>query len=78
MIDDNNFGDWLKLRRRDLDLTQKQLGHQLGCSTAMIRKIEANKRRPSKELAALLASRMGLHAEQESNFIPLRPFRSEL
>lgn len=50
-----SFGDWLKHRRKMLDLTQKELARQVGCAVVTIRKIETDERRPSRELAEILA-----------------------
>jgi transcriptional regulator with XRE-family HTH domain len=49
------FGRWLKQRRKELDLTQKELARNVGCSTVTIEKIEAGQRRPSRQIAELLA-----------------------
>lgn len=48
-----SFGEWLKKRRKQLDLTQAQLGRAVGCSAAAVRKIEAGERRPSRQLAEI-------------------------
>ncbi|HVO42816.1 MAG TPA: helix-turn-helix domain-containing protein [Aggregatilineales bacterium] len=50
-----SFGEWLKRRREQLRLTQRALGVTVHCSVAMIKKIEADERDPSPELARLLA-----------------------
>jgi predicted ATPase/transcriptional regulator with XRE-family HTH domain len=50
-----SFGYWVRRRRKALDLTQAELGRHAGASEAMIRKIEADERRPSRELAERLA-----------------------
>jgi transcriptional regulator with XRE-family HTH domain len=50
-----SFGLWLKERRRLLDLTQTDLANGVGCSVVTIRKIEADERRPSRQIAELLA-----------------------
>ena len=55
MDDIISFGRWLKLRRIALYLTQDDLGRLAGCSAIAIRKIEADERRPSPELAEKLA-----------------------
>jgi len=34
------FGEWLKLRRNELDLTQAELAQRAGCSVPTLRKIE--------------------------------------
>jgi predicted ATPase/transcriptional regulator with XRE-family HTH domain len=52
---ETSFGDWVKKRRKALDLTQNALANQVGCSTATIEKIEASLRRPSRQMAELLA-----------------------
>jgi len=49
------FGEWLKRRRQSLDLTQGELAARAGCSVFALRKIESGERRPSKQLAGLLA-----------------------
>ncbi len=51
-----SFGQWLQRRRQALHLTQQQLGSLASCSVAMIRKIESDERRPSADIARLLAS----------------------
>jgi transcriptional regulator with XRE-family HTH domain len=52
----STFGKWVRARRRQLDLTQAGLGKRAGCSEAAIRKIEADERKPSRQLAELLAA----------------------
>ncbi len=58
--DPRSFGRWLSQRRRDLDWTQADLGRRVGCTAAMVRKIEADERKPSLQLAELLATTLGL------------------
>ena len=50
-----SFGLWIKRRRKALDLTQDGLAALVGCSKDLIVKIEGDARRPSREIAALLA-----------------------
>ena len=50
----SSFGHWLKQRRSELDLSRQELAAQAGCTVETIRKIEHNKRRPSKQLAQRL------------------------
>ena len=64
-----SFGDWVRRRRRALDLTQAELGARVGASAAMIRKIEADERRPSRELAELLAAALGVPAAEREGFL---------
>ena len=64
-----SFGDWVRRRRRALDLTQADLGERVGASAAMIRKVEADERRPSRELAELLAVALGVPATEHNEFL---------
>ncbi len=63
------FGLWLKQRRRELDLTQDVLAEQAGCSTEMVRKIEAGSARPSRQLAELITARLGIPAAERPSFV---------
>jgi transcriptional regulator with XRE-family HTH domain len=49
-----SFGEWLRRRRKALGLTQAELADQAGCVTGTIRSIEADARRPSRQLAERL------------------------
>ena len=64
-----SFGEWVQRRRRTLRLTQQQLADHVGCSVVLIRKIEADSRRPSAQLAARLARFLELPAEQHPAFV---------
>ncbi|HXD11382.1 MAG TPA: helix-turn-helix domain-containing protein, partial [Anaerolineales bacterium] len=64
-----SFGDWLKRRRRSLDLTQAQLGKELGCSAAAIRKIEAEERRPSIQIAERISQIFHIPSTEQSSFV---------
>jgi len=50
-----SFGNWLRRRRHELDLTQAQFARQVGCSTVMLHKLETEERRPSQAMAERLA-----------------------
>jgi predicted ATPase/DNA-binding XRE family transcriptional regulator len=63
------FGEWLKIRRRSLDLTQAELAQRAGCSVHALRKIESGERRPSKQLAGLLANSLEIQPDQRTLFI---------
>ena len=54
------FGQRLRRRRRLLDLTQAELARRSGCSEITIRKIEADERMPSEQLAEALAAGLEL------------------
>ena len=64
-----SFGDWVRRRRRALDLTQAELGARVGASAAMIRKVEADERRPSRDLAELLAAALSVPAAEREDFL---------
>lgn len=71
-----SFGGWLKQQRRAQDLTQEELAQLAGCSVFALRKIESGERRPSKQLAALLAAALSIPQENRDTF--LRVARGEL
>lgn len=64
-----NFSYWLRRRRRLLDLTQAALGQRVGCTEAMIRKIESGERKPSRQLAELLAQALEIPVEERFSFV---------
>jgi predicted ATPase/transcriptional regulator with XRE-family HTH domain len=64
-----SFGEWLKLRRKALDLTQAELAQRAGCSVHALRKIESGERRPSKQLAGLLANSLEIPPEEHTTFV---------
>jgi len=64
-----SFGDWLRQRRRALDLTREELSRIVGCSVSGLRKIEAGDRRPSKQLAQLLAESLQIPPDQHTAFL---------
>lgn len=64
-----SFGDWLERRRKALDLTREEFARKVGCSVSGLRKVESDERRPSKQLAELLAGALEIPAEQRAAFI---------
>jgi predicted ATPase/transcriptional regulator with XRE-family HTH domain len=71
-----SLGAWIKRRRKALDLTQTELAARVSCSLELIQKIEADARRPSREMAARLADRLELAADERAPFIQVA--RAEL
>lgn len=65
----SSFGSWVRTRRRQLDLTQAELGKRASCSEATIRKIEADERKPSRQLAELLARALSIPANDTERFM---------
>jgi predicted ATPase/transcriptional regulator with XRE-family HTH domain len=70
------FSEWFKSRRKALDLTQSELAQRAGCSVSALRKIESGERRPSKQLASLLAKSLEIPSEDQKTFV--RVARGEL
>lgn len=66
---DYSFGTWVKRRRKALDLTQQELAKQIGCSPSLIFKIESDERRPSRQMAELLAEKLDIPADQRPLFL---------
>jgi len=76
-MDENfSFGYWVRRRRKALDLTQVALAGRVGCSESLLRKIEADARRPSRQLAMLLADALQLRERERDAF--LKTARREL
>ena len=65
----DSFGNWLRQRRKALDLTQIDLADQIGCSVVTIRKIEGDERRPSKQIAERLADVLAISLDERSEFV---------
>jgi predicted ATPase/DNA-binding XRE family transcriptional regulator len=63
------FHEWLKKRRKALDLTHDKLAYQVGCSPNTLRKLESGERRPSQQLAERLARHLGVAPEELPAFM---------
>jgi predicted ATPase/transcriptional regulator with XRE-family HTH domain len=66
---DYSFGTWIKRRRKALDITQQELAQKVGCSVSAVIKIEADERRPSRQIAELLAKHLEIPPDQTTTFI---------
>jgi predicted ATPase/transcriptional regulator with XRE-family HTH domain len=66
---DYSFGNWVRRRRKALDLTQQELADRVGCSVATIVKIESDERRPSRQVAELLGQHLQIPPEQQEQFL---------
>jgi transcriptional regulator with XRE-family HTH domain len=64
-----SFGPWLRQRRKALDLTREQLAERVGCAVVTITKIEAGERRPSHQIAELLAKHLNIPTNQRPTFV---------
>ena len=65
------FGQWLKQQRKLLDLTQAELAQRVGCALVTIQKVEEGTRRPSKQVAALLADHLAIAPQDRERFLRL-------
>jgi len=66
---DTSFGSWIKRRRKTLDITQQELAQRVGCSLSLIFKIESDVRRPSRQVAELLAEHLEIPPDQRALFL---------
>jgi|GEM_PF-5677959 len=64
-----SFGAWVRLRRQALVVTREELASRVGCAEVTIRKIESDERKPSPQVAELLAHHLGLAADQRDLFV---------
>src|SRR5215208_1712166 len=69
MQEEISFGTWLRKQRRALDLSQKALADQVGCAEVTLRRIEAGRLKPSKELASILLEKLGIPEPERSQWI---------
>lgn len=65
------FGQWLRRRRKSLDLTQDELAARVPCAKGTVRRLESDDLRPSKQLAERLADVLGvpLQAQARAEFV---------
>jgi predicted ATPase/DNA-binding XRE family transcriptional regulator len=64
-----SFGEWIRRRRKALDLTQAALASRVDCAVITIKKIEQDERRPSQLLAERLADGLEIPADERAVFI---------
>ena len=76
MGETHSFGYWVRRRRKALDLTQAELARLVGCAEVTIRRIEADERRPSRQVAELLAEQLQVSDDERPAF--LKAARAEL
>ena len=69
MTAQTSFGQWLKQRRKALVLTREDLAGRIGCAAVTLYKIESDERRPSKQIAELLAEYLNIPPNERAAFI---------
>lgn len=65
----SGFGYWVRRRRLALDLTQSALATCVGCAAVTLRKIEADERRPSLQMAERLADCLDISQAEKKAFL---------
>lgn len=66
-----SIGYWVRRRRKALDMTQEELAQRVGCAVITLRKIEADARHPSRQMAERLAQCLLLSTEETPKFLDL-------
>jgi transcriptional regulator with XRE-family HTH domain len=66
-----SFGRLIRTRRRALDMTQRELAEKVRYSVFTIRKVEADERRPSRQLAEALALYLDVAPDERPAFVVL-------
>ncbi|MEA2572841.1 MAG: hypothetical protein QOH93_139 [Chloroflexia bacterium] len=72
------FGQWLRGQRKKRDLTQEMLAERIGCSIGAIQKIEVGARRPSRQVAELLAEVFSIPPGDMAEFVRFARSRVDL
>ena len=63
------FGEWLRQSRNELRLTREEFARRVGCSVSALRKIEDGERRPSGQIAELMANCLNIPSAERSTFV---------
>ena len=66
-----SFGVWVRRRRKMLDFTRVALADLVACSADMIKKVERDERRPSLQLAELLAKQLQIPEQVTEKFLQM-------
>ena len=69
LADVQSFGGWVENRRRTMKLTRAELAEKVGCAAVTIKKIERDERKPSRQIAALLAEKLMVPLADQNLFM---------
>ena len=69
MSQEPSFGNFVRQRRRELDLTQEELARRVGCAAITLRKIEADDLRASVQIAERLAMALAIPLAERAEFV---------
>ena len=64
-----SFGEWVQARRNQLRYSRTMLAERIGCSPVTIKKIERDERRPSNQIAELLATYLEIPKSNRADFM---------
>src|SRR5689334_9106637 len=64
-----SFGSWLKQHRRKAGISRDELAERAACSSITLQKIEAGERRPSRQLALILAQVFDIPSDEQEAFV---------
>ncbi|MBI5294798.1 MAG: protein kinase [Chloroflexi bacterium] len=64
-----SFGNFVRQRRREMDLTQEELARRVGCAAITLRKIEGDDLRPSVQIAERLAMALAIPLGERAEFV---------
>lgn len=64
-----SFGEWLSRRRKAFGLTQNDLAQKINCALVTVRKIEAEQRRPSVQIAEKISQILEIPSVEQSAFL---------
>jgi len=65
----DTFGEWFRQQRNQLKLTRGELAERVGCSISLLRKVEDGERRPSTQIAELMANCLNIPPTEHSTFV---------
>ena len=69
MVSPVTFGEWLRQKRDDLRFTRKEFSERVGCSVSALRKFESDERRPSIQIAELIANCIEVPLAERKTFV---------
>jgi predicted ATPase/DNA-binding XRE family transcriptional regulator len=78
MTDPNFFAQLIRERRKALRLTQADLAERVGLSFSAVQKLEGGQRRPSQQVAGLLAEALRIPANELPQFLRLAKDAADL
>jgi transcriptional regulator with XRE-family HTH domain len=76
MVGRGTFGHVIRERRRQADLTQREVAKRIGTSTPYVGHLESGKRRPSEEVISRIAGALGF--DRRELFFLANPKAKEL